>query len=464
MAITCTVSSSLINFTSSAGVRESLHTYYAAANAVSAGVITGSGTSGDPYVITGNREVRFTGANTLIDWSVDVHTKWNSITTSGTYALRFYADCDAQLGGGCTFDVSGSSATQIYMYILGKVVIAGDSGNPTVFKGFSRIYQYGRLEQSWDNFEIKNNRSSGGYNMYFSQYNSPVAPQMSFTNFKMYNDSGNNGYGLYFSPGGMYANVYIDGINIDGLEYGVLVYGCSAKIGGTISSEIKNCVNAGIYFQGAGNVVSAAYETSQDDTAFPTGKFQSMGVAQNITFTDNDLGASSILAYYNALVQVRDCTFVGDTYSGTQKATYSNYDSVVIHYNNTYTNCSANPNVWGANGRHLHGRKFDIIVKDEHDNEITDYTFSAIECSTPSHERWSAVQTGPLQNVFGGSPMFIQKEETSTGVFVNWCGIDVMCYKKGYEVFEEPFDLDQDYDITVNLLPRGKRCTLPIAF
>lgn len=458
MAISVTVNSIKIDITSTGGVEETFDSVVTAVNSVSAGTITGTGTSGDPYVVTGDREIEIS-TNCIVRFVADTYLEWNSITTSGRVALDCASASIVNVEEGCHFTFDGSAA-QIYVSFYGEINLSGTTSKHIVLERMSRIYMYIRSASIWEYFEINDNRvaSAGGYCLYFSNFSgSNQAPTIILRNFSM-SSSTNYGLGFYFTPGGIYSNFDIHDFVIDGLYVGAYLYGCSVKL---YDGVIKNCVSYAIQAYGVGNVVSAEYDTSHDDNTFPTGRFQSMGVLENITFQDNNT-TWAILNYYNSLLQVKDCTFI-DTGAGTKDGIYTTYGSVLLEYNNTYTNMGTEKGMT-QNGSILKTRKFDITVQDESSNPIKDATVTWVQGSTPSKERWPATTNsdGKVLNMYGGSPILVESEETTIGVFSPWSNDtgNGLCHyltvsKYGYDTYQSIYNITQDYDITVTLYLSG---------
>lgn len=467
MAISVSVTSTKIDVTSTGGSWETLDAICTAIGDTAVMERTGSG----PYVYTIKaatyREFEISsGCKVRFEANDELRWTYGTITTT-TYVLDFASGSEIDVEEGFVFDLQYSQVSgTFYPYIssYGKVDVTGVDGNPVIFKNYRSLYMSAYQENNWDWFELKDNLYSTGYFMSFTQYSASYGPEMNFSNFKIYNTSGNNGYGFYFNPGGMYANVNITDFEIDGAGYGALFYGSSSKLS---NGTIKNCSGPAIYAQGTGNVVSAGYETSKDDTTFPTGRFQSMGVVENVHFIDNDAGVYSVYASANSLLQVKDCTFEGQTYSGTQDGIYALYGSVILEYNNTFTNIDV-PRIWAANGTFLHTRKFDITVKDLAGDPIEDAIVSWVQGSAVSKERWAGVtdSDGHILNVFGGSPVFVEKEETSASTYEQWSNdtasglcLNLTVTKYGYQVEQAQYEMTEDKDIIVTLTPLGAGAT-----
>ena len=454
MAITATVTATKVDITSTGGVQENWDACVTAVNAVSAGTILGTGTSGDPYEIKGDRELEIS-SGCKVKFVTDTYTKWDEITTSGRYGMDFVGGSEIVIEDGVNFDWSGSSAARIYTTHYGAITATGTSVNRIVFKGMSRNYFYNRSASSYTYVDITDNRYSTGYSAYFSIYSNTAAPDCSMSYVRFFNASGNNGYGLYFSGGDDFSNWTFDNIEVDGLTYAVIAYSSVARF---TNSTFKNCVGQHLLY-GAGNKVGNIYQTAQDDTTYPQGTFQPMMTFDTCTFQDMDLGAYSIYAFYNALVHLKDCTFIGDTYSGTQDGVSAGYGGRVIYSGTTtYTNIDVEK-IWASNGTHLHARTLDLTVNDEGGSPLENATVSIIQQSATPKEIWTGTTNsdGNLLTMFDTLPVFVEKEETSTGVYENWSdGTGDLKHKilvayPGYKVGTQDIEFTQDRTVTMGL-------------
>jgi hypothetical protein len=471
MAVTATVTSTIITITSTGGVGESFANCVTAVNTVTPGTITGLGTSASPYVITtpsGYRRFTF-NSGTIVTMAADTYVSWGNITATGNYAFFINSGAVFNIAEGCYINQSaGTAGINVYNYTTGAWNVTGTALKRVTFKGMTRFYMYGYQACTWTYFDIVDQRASGASGLYFTQI-TPYAPVMSFTNFTVTAPVTGFGYAAQFSAGGMYTNVTMSDFVIDGIQTAFLITGCSARIA---NGTIKNCLDAAVAVQGGGNVISPSYETAQDDTIFPTGRNQSMAVIENVDFIDNSINLSTgynITNVYNSLLQVKDCTFTNVTYAGTRRGIYSYYSSCVLEYNNTFTNLAINK-VWATNGTFLHCRKIDILVEDLAHNPITDATVSFVQGSNPSKERWAFLtnSSGIVVNVFGCSIMLVEKEETALGTYAQWSNDDTagLCHyllvaKTGYVTQTATYEMTEDKNITITLLIQDMNTVLP---
>lgn len=346
-----------------------------------------------------------------------------------------------------------------YIYLYGVVTAVGTEAKPIIWQTYRVCYMYGRSVGGEVRFQwviFKNITYSTGHYMIFSQYSQYRAIPIIFKNVKFTNDNPANkwGYPFYFTPGGMYSNIQVDGFQCD-YTNAILIYGCSAKLKNGI---MKNGAGTNINIQGGGNVISAAYQTSKDDNTFPTGRFQSMVVLQNIQF-DNLASTSTyaIYAAYNSLVYVKNCTFTvtsGPVYRGV----YTGYGSTLIQNNNDYTDIMSNTSrklISTTPGMLLHGHQLDLTVLDQNNQPVNEATVTVIQKSNPSKQRWSGLtkENGKLLTVYGDNPVYIQKEQTSLDDFEDWSnpGHTLMVNKPGYKPSIQDLSFTEDKIVVVNL-------------
>ena len=452
MAVTVTVTATKIDVTSTGGNWETFDAVVTAVNAITPGTITGSGTAGDPYVVTvisGNREIEISSGCKVTFVSGTV-VRWGTTTTASTYALDFANGSYVVIEDGCDIDSSGGTVS-LYWSFYGNINITGTSGSRVTLGGYTRLYMYMNTDVGdcvWEYFDMANPRAGTSYAFYLSgQTSTGFQTDVTFREFTITGYT----YGLSFQPGGMYGNLHFSDFVIDACSYGIAVNGTSCKV---MDGVIQNCPTRGIDLNNSGNVISAAYETAQDDTRFPTGRFQSMAVFENIHLIDNDNGVYHVYADLNSLAFFKNCTFEGVTYSGTQDGVYSGTGAVVIQEGTTWTNMHVK-RVWATDGTHLHGRSFAITVQDENGDPVVDATVSWVQGSSPSKERWATTTdaNGQIKSVFGDDPVFIEKEETATDTFEDWTtdGLKVVVSKHGYKKFEAVYTMDSAKSVVVTL-------------
>lgn len=460
MEVTVVVSAILIDVQSTGGVEETFDTVVTAINAHTAGTVTGSGTSGNPYIITGDRELQIRNG-CKVRFVEDTHVTWNAITTSDRYAIDWQSGSQIEIEAGCVFSMSGSAA-QIYNSFAGLINITGTALKYVTITGMSRNYFYTYTGDCiWEYFKITENKQAAEYYFYFQQVNAQAGYKWIFRNFEVTSTT-NKGYVFYFSPGGMYANIEIYDFVIDNCYCAFYINGCSAKLKNGI---IKNCSYYAGLIYGGGNVVSAGYETSVDDTLFPTGRFQSMIVFENIHFIDNATDISTknqMLIYYNSLVLLTNCTFEGDTLS-TLRSYYTAAGSYVLERNNTFINMGMDRN-WTGAATTLHCHEVAITVKDSSNNPIKEAMVSFIQASDPSKERWAGLTDadGHLLTVFGDNMVLVEKEQSATSTFHSWSdnlagGLyhKYTVSKHGYETLQGEIEITEDKSLEFTLLPLG---------
>lgn len=408
------------------------------------------------FYISGNCTVQIPQDTTFIN---------QGFTSLGAINTIFYVSENGKLilnpGSRIKFSSGGG-----YVQLYGVVTAVGTEAKPIIWQSYRQCYCYSRTLGAETRFQwvtFKNITYSNGYYLYFSQYNQYRAIPMTFKNVKFTNDNTAKKYGnpFYFTPGGMYTNVDIDGFQCDYTNT-IIIYGCSVKLKNGI---IKNCAGTNIDIQGGGNVISAAYQTSKDDTTFPTGRFQSMVVLQNIQF-DNLASAGSYAIYvqYNSLVCVKNCKFSA-TNGIIYCAFYSSYGSVTIQNNNDITALLSNSSrkSWVGDGTILHGHQLDLTVLDQNNQPANEATVTVIQKSNPSKQRWSGLtkENGKLLTIYNDNPVYIQKEQTSLDNFEYWSdpGHTLMVNKPGYKPSIQDLSFTEDKTVVVKLRKLPERIT-----
>ncbi|MEA2037565.1 MAG: hypothetical protein U9O94_08705, partial [Nanoarchaeota archaeon] len=193
MAVTVSVTATKIDITSTDGVQETWDTCVTAINAHTAGTVTGTGTSGDPYTITAAsyRELEFS-SGVKVKFVAGTYTDWQWGTTSGTYVIfDASSGCEIEIEQGCNFNF-GSTGTykRGYVYLYGKVTAQASSGNEIVFENYRSMYIYSRDTQVMDYVFLKNCTYSSGYMIYLGLMTyTTIRPVCSYTNFKVFNDN-----------------------------------------------------------------------------------------------------------------------------------------------------------------------------------------------------------------------------------------------------------------------------------
>lgn len=401
------------------------------------------------------------GANSTVQIPQDTTFINQGTNTAGASNTVFQISEGGKLilkpGSRIKFSSSGG-----YVYLYGTVGAVGTEDNPIIWQSYRQGYCYSRTAGGQTRFQwviFKNITYSTGYYFHFSQYDQYRAIPIIFKNVKFTHDSSSKyGYPFYFSAGGMYSNVQIDGFQCD-YTNAILIYGCSVKLKNGI---MKNCAGTNIVVYGGGNVISVGYQTSKDDTTFPTGRFQSMVVLQNIQF-DNLAGAGSyaIYARYNSLVYVKNCKFSA-TNGIIYCAFYSAYGSVIIQNNNDITALLSNSNrkQWAQNGTILHGHQLDLTVLDNNSNALQNASVTIYQADYKQNWNFLTDINGKVKNIFGDNIILINKEESSLNTFDIWCDTaDTSSYHyivtsyPGYVTNITRIDTNIDNNITIRLTP-----------
>lgn len=457
-AITSTVHTITVTSTGGAGITSSIAQVYTALiaypNVMTYEIATNTYTL---HALTATYVLFNINANCTVQIPQDttfINQGYPATAAGSGNVFYLYANGKLILNPGSRIKFSQSGG---YVQLYGAISAVGTKTKPIIWQSYRNGYMYCNTEGEEARFQwvtFKNISGSSYYWFYFSQYNQYRARPIIFKNVKFRNDSQDKwGYPFYFTPGGMYSNVQVDGFQCD-YTSAIVIYGCSVKLKNGL---IKNNAGTNITIQGGGNVVSPAYQTSKDDTTFPTGRFQSMVVLQNIQF-DNIVSASTyaIQAYYNSLVYVKNCKFSARD-DIIYRALYSRYGSVIIQNNNDITALSSNSSrkVWGAEGTILHGHQLDLTVLDQNNHPVNEATVTVIQKSDTSKQRWSGLtnEYGKLLTVYNDNPVYIQKEQTSLNNFLDWSdpGHTLMVNKSGYKPSIQDLSFTENKTVVVNL-------------
>jgi len=234
------------------------------------------------------------------------------------------------------------------------------------------------------------------------------------------------------------------------------LYGSFAIYG---SIKLKGCVFENSYSTyprayDAGNCYSSVYQTSSG-SLLGQNYSQPFTVFEGCRFTANSNGVYAVpYVWYGSTVFFNDCDFTDSTY-GVYSQTYGR----AVYRNCRFTGITVNNSRrWASSGTHLHGWLLDLTVKDPGGNPLENATVSVRQRS--GKEFWSFVTNsdGKIKNVYGDNPVFIEKEETGTGVYDPWStdassGLchDLVIAHPDYAVHTEELVFTSDLERTVVL-------------
>lgn len=449
MAITVTVSSILINVTSTGGVEETFDAVVTAANAVSAGVITGTGTSGDPYIVTGDREVQFT-TGVKVRFVEDTNVKWNSITTTGRFGLDFQTGSEIEIEAGCVFDVSASSAANIYNQFSGKINVTGTSVKYVTFTGMSRNYMYLQTaDVEWQYFKITENRQQGGYSIYLIYYSYSIY-EVHFHHFEL-TSTASKGIGISDAgAGGDFSNWIITDFVMDGLYQNIGLVRSTIKLK---DGELKNAYYYGGQIYATGPTLRTEYHPINVSEYYKMSTFQPMVVFENVYILDNSNSQTTkyqFLIYYGGRVLFKNCTFERSALA-SMVGYYCAHSNVILEEGNTFTNLTTNRS-WGTGGITLHGYTIGITVIDEASSPIENATVTILEEN--GREKWTGLtdSNGELLNMFGDKPFLIEQEQYGASSYGDWGTHKIIVSKEGYKTEVVDFECTQAEDFEITLV------------
>lgn len=366
---------------------------------------------------------------------------------------------------GVVIDVGSAARSTFY----GAVSASGTTQRPIIVSNSCTNYFYPYMESVWNNVVFKNDyllATGAGTDLQLTQAIGKAKP-LTFTNLTITSSiaGGNYGYPIYFQAGGCYSNIVIDGFTISNKKNYLLNNQSSAKLKNGFIDGSALAQTAIILCTAAGNAVSPAYQTSVDDTLYPTGRFQSLTTFQNVTFaypsTAVTLGA--LQSNYNGYLALKNCTFI-NTGSARNYGVYSINGSITLQTGSTYIGSWTNPRFgWSSNGTFLQAHQVSLTVVDDSTSlPIQNATITVIQSSVPRKQQWCGVTNaqGKLLNVFGDPMLLAQGEIPGASAFSYWSSqqYDVyhslMVTKVGYDnYYLEKMYVTGSFAKTIRLIP-----------
>lgn len=438
--VNVTVAGTKIDVTSITGGQATFAELVTAVNAVTAGTITGSGTSGDPYVITtpsGYRELEISnGCEILME--ADTFIEWGSITTSGQYALDIAAGGKLTIEEGCKLDCSAGAAAAVYWTCYGEIHAVGTEAKPVLIYGLHRWYFYPRVDSELIWIEFDYNRA--GYIIYNSGDTNFPEIIVQIKNCKFLNTTSANCRALYLTSN-IFVNWQIEDCLFDNMLSTVL-YGATVKL--------KNCTftnmnDHSILAYNNGGYNGSPYSTSVTPANDPKIGIQALLVLDGCVFQDNSLDSDyAVYGAYGTRVLLKDCVF-DNLYEGL----YPNTNGMFLVHNNSFTDVANEVNF--NNGVLLHAHEIDITVQDENGDPIEGICVSLVQVDGKERHSEFTNSNGKILTAFGGNPFLIEKEETSEGVFEDWSDHYLIASGKGYKTVVRDIGVTQDLTITITM-------------
>jgi hypothetical protein len=376
------------------------------------------------HVTTGvARELEISSGVTL-NHQVDSHTlnwTWGAANTVAKWALEIGAGGTFNVGDGttggddCILDfASNRQDVRPQIYHSGSFNVLGTVGHECIMKHYLSYFLYTAHGQSsvLDYFKLQSDITyTGGYGLAFmGPYYRHGAGQVSFDHGKVEALGAACGYAAMSYSGGLFDNLIFNNI--------IFENNTNAYMGGTY--KMSNCTIKDMYSsfprtQGGGKEQGIPYETSKsEEYSQITG--QPKTVFDTCTFDNNYAAAANGYGFYavdkGAVALFRDCIFQNNYYGARV------HDAIIIWVNCTIT--ATVDRVWAGSGTHLHGRNLTITVNDSGGSPLPNANVNVRQ--KEGYENWSFLTdaNGQIKDMWGDDPVFIEKEETSTGVYDQW--------------------------------------------
>jgi hypothetical protein len=437
---TGTTSSSLIDVTAGTGTLAQLQ---ADVDGVDPGIFTVSGSDPYTYTILGNRELQLNNNVTLNMQNKDDTLQW-TLTANKYPILDILTGSIFNVGDGTT---SGDGQTIIgdsgdirdsYIYVYGSLNLQGTESSPVTFTQYRSIYFYTAFISTnvcdWDWVVLSNPVLNSGYMMAFEAAVWERLPEHTFHNITI-SSNDDFGYAMFFFNGADCSGMTFDNFTIDNTYYGIWAYAASFKM---TNSVIKNiflqCPHYGTGTAHASpHYVTAQTEDWGDKWEQPKVTYESCVFGENYTSSTTEYAFYAVRR--GSVVLFKGCEFKGESPGDpSARGVYSLEGGLALyHGTTTFTDVTLH-RVWANAGTHLHCRTLDLTVYDENGNylnnarvnvrqkegnETWDFLTRSFTTSDPSNPN-RPDHDGQIGDMFDDFPVFVEKEETSTGVYVSW--------------------------------------------
>jgi len=416
---TVSVSASLIDVTAGTGTLAQL---YADVEAIDATAMTISGADPYTYEIEGNRELQIgTGVTLNMQNDSDV-LQWD-LSAAKYPVLDIQEGATFNVGDGTTGgddqQIIGdiNNASYCYIYVYGSFNCQGTVGHEVIIKNYRSMYFYSRTGSliDWDYVKLQECTYAYGYHMSFAAMDTTGDIVANF-NYVTIEETGvtENGYGI-LGTGGFFGNTVFNNMVIDNTLL-LSIRSCTMK---WANCTIQNIASSYPRMIDCGKQSAGYFQTSKTEPySVEIGQKQGYFVMDTCTFDNNYDDTGNNYAFFEvgagSIVLFKDCTFQ-NAYYGCRV----NNGGVAIHYNSTFTSITVDK-VWAANGTHLHARKLTLTVNDSGGSPLQDAIVNVRQ--KEGYENWTFITdaSGQIKDIWGDDPVFIEKEETSTGVYDQW--------------------------------------------
>lgn len=440
-------------------------------------------TGADPYVYTvlsgrgiyiqgslGITTLNISNAGDTLDFVPAANARTMLYVYVGTYKCKLTATDDV------TIDVDSLDLRQGTIVIFyGAINLVGSSGHPVTIDHVADIYHYGYVGQDPQvynyvdlNLQYRNG-SAISIGVYIRRGTAGSRDlQLTMSNVNITALTAGCSSGMYFDYFGDYSGCTFEDIVID-LCATPNFYGTTAKF---TNLTIQHCTGStGILGCGAiwarGNYKTATTPDTNSSDFLTQPKL----VFKNCTFHDNRTTIEWCLsASGGSLVFVDGCTFSGDP---ADPATYGMtvfQSAAILERGSVFTDVTTN-RYWDSKGTYLHVWGLDLTVNDENGVAIPNATVQVRQKENKEVWDFQTNASGQIEDLYGDDPVFVEKEQTSAAVFVQWSDgstddkkHEILISKPGYQVWRRDVAFTADQVITAVLIPALREKELPNSY
>lgn len=458
MAVSVTVSSSAVTVTSGTGTLDDV---YVAVN--DSLVMAKSGANPYVYTIKGNRSLTLNSGVTINISNAGDVLEWD--ITATVVVLRVNSGSTLTMTSNCVLRGDSNATSFASFYIYGSTTFTGTSGNEVILEDYAWLYLWDAGTsslQTWDYVILRNNTNSTGTYLLSGTGYASVRANNSFTNMTISSTNG-KGFGIIWS--GDCSSYTLDNITMDGLSQHMICYGMSCKFS---NSTFKNSVKTPIQLfsvNGSGHLESTKNLNPNKELMH-----QPKVTFDNCTFQNNYTSISSERCFYipyGAYVKFKNCSFLGANSSDPSTYGTMSYRRSKLLYEGTttFTDVSVTK-FWSGDGSHFHVWPLTMTVQDEKGNAIQNAL--VIVRHIDGNEAWMfhTNASGQVLDLFGDDPVFVEKEETSIGVYTSWTspGHEIVVSKPGFQVWRQAIVFNAAQTVTAELAPESSPRPLPVDF